>query len=161
MRVYGWLSAHSHLCSKPVSSFLNYLDSRINTLFAIVKKSEKSALKSLRWLRGWVPHSIVQAEFDNIKRHHDLCNSCESCKASKFTCVHEVSTQTTWQAIKELFRKSSLKPYIILTVLCGVTAYTGSRQLIVYMVQILKVYRSPVNPNFGMVVQESQILRHI
>lgn len=102
-------------------------------------------------LRGWVPQSAVQSEFDDIKRHYNLSNACESCKMLKITCTHEMQRQNTWQAIKELFRKRSLKPYFILTVLCGVTAFTGSRQLIVYLVPILKAYRSPVNPNFGMV----------
>lgn len=121
------------------------------------KKREKSALESLRWLRGWVPESTVQAEFDDMKRHNDSSNSCETCKISKITCNHEIQTQTTWQAIKELFRKKSLKPYFILAVLCGVTAFTGSRQLIVYLVQILHAYRSPVNPNLGTVVYKNNI----
>lgn len=114
----------------------------------------------MRWLRGWVPQSAVQTEFDDIKRHYDLSNACESCKMLKITCNHETQRQTTWQAVKELFEKKTLKPYFVLTVLCGVTAFTGSRQLIVYLVQILKAYRSPVNPNFG-TVRFSQIQQKI
>ena len=111
----------------------------------------------MRWLRGWVPQSAVQTEFDDMKRHNDLSNSCEPCKMFNITCNHDIQNQTTWQAVKELFRKKSLKPYLILMVLCGVTAFTGSRQLIVYLVQILKAYRSPVNPNLGAVVYLIQI----
>lgn len=124
-------------------------------LFLLSKKREKYALLSLRWLRGWVPESAVQSEFENLKRLNDLSNSCESCKAAKVTCTHEISTQTAWQAVKELFQRKTLRPYAILAIICGVTTFTGSRQLTVYMVQILKAYRSPLNPNYGIVSEEN------
>lgn len=105
----------------------------------------------MKWLRGWVPEKEVQAEFETMKRYNDSSNSCEACKKSSAKCTHQIEIQTTWQAIKELGRKRSLKPYFIILIMCTTTFFSGTHHLNVYMVQILNAYRAPMDPNLATV----------
>lgn len=101
-------------------------------------------------LRGWVPEKMVQNEFDIIKRHKQQANSCAACKKTSTECTH-LRSQTTGEAIKELIRKRTLKPFFILFVIGGVTFFSGTHHLNAFMVQILNTYRSPMNPNWATV----------
>lgn len=120
-------------------------------LWYLSKQREEYALKSLKWLRGWVSEKNVQTEFDAMKRYNDSSNSCDACKKSSVKCTHQNEIQTTWQAIKELGRKRSLKPYFIILIMCTTTFFSGTHHLNVYMVQILNAYRSPIDPNLATV----------
>lgn len=86
-----------------------------------------------------------------MKRYNDSSNSCEACKKSSLKCTHQIETQTTWQAIKELSRKRSLKPYFIILIMCTTTFFSGTHHLNVYMVQILNAYHGPMDPTVAMV----------
>lgn len=136
-------------------SFLNeltfYTQIPESPLWLLSKKREKSALKSLKWLRGWVSEKDVQTEFETMKRYNDSSNSCEACKKSSLKCTHQIETQTTWQAIKELGRKRSLKPYFIILIMCTTTFFSGTHHLNVYMVQILNAYQAPMDPTIATV----------
>lgn len=132
-------------------NFTLYLQIPESPLYLLSKQREKSALKSLKWLRGWVAEKDVQTEFDAMKRYSDSSNSCEMCKKSSIKCMHQIEIQTTWQAIKELRRKRSLKPYCIILIMCTTTFFCGTHHLNVYMVQILNAYRSPMDPNLATV----------
>lgn len=119
-------------------------------MWLVSKQRDEAAMKSLRWLRGWVSQKDVQTEFDSIKRCKELSNQCAICKNSEIKCTH-VGAQTTGQAIRELIRKRTLKPYFILLITGTITFFSGTHHLIAYMVQILNTYRSPISPNWAMV----------
>lgn len=119
-------------------------------MWLLSKQRDEAALKSLQWLRGWVPQSVVQTEFDSIKRYKESSNSCSACKKTSTKCTH-LGAQTTGQAIKELIRKRTLKPFFILIVMGILSYFTGTHHLTAYMVQILNTYRSPMNPNWATV----------
>lgn len=119
-------------------------------MWLLSKQRNEDALKSLRWLRGWVPQNMVQTEFDSIKLYKELANSCAHCKATAIKCTHS-SAQTTSKAIKSLIRKRTLKPFFILFVLAFVTFFSGTHHLIAYMVQILNTYHSQMSPNWATV----------
>lgn len=123
-------------------------------MWLLSKQRDEAALKSLQWLRGWVPQSTVQSEFDAIKRYKESSNSCATCKKNSTKCTH-VSAQTTGQAIKELIKKRTMKPFFILFVMCSVSYFCGTHHLTSFMVQILNTYRSPMNPNWATVVVAS------
>lgn len=114
------------------------------------KQRDEKAVKSLRWLRGWVPQEVVQTEFDTLKRHKDSSNACDDCKHSDVKCTH-ASAQTTGQGIKELIRKRTLKPFFILMAMGTATFFSGTHHLNAFTVQILNAYRSPIDPNWATV----------
>ncbi|XP_031621657.1 facilitated trehalose transporter Tret1-like [Contarinia nasturtii] len=120
-------------------------------MWLLSKQRDETALKALRWLRGWVPQNLVQTEYDSIKRYKANSNSCANCKKSSIECTH-LSAQTTQQAIRELIRKRTLKPFFILLVMGFVSYFSGSHHLTPYIPQILNTYRSPMSPNWATVV---------
>lgn len=111
----------------------------------------------MKWLRGWVSEKEVQTEFESMKQYNDSSNSCEACKKSSSKCTHQIEMQTTWQAIKELGRKRSLKPFVIILIMCTTTFFSGTHHLNVYMVQILNAYRAPMDPNLATVGCEEKL----
>lgn len=127
-------------------------------LWLLSKQRELEAIQSLRWLRGWVSEKEIQTEFDAMKRYTDSSNSCDACKKSSQKCTHQIEIQTTWQAIKELGRKRSLKPYVIILIMCATTFFSGTHHLNVYMVQILNAYRAPMDPNLATVGYEQSFV---
>lgn len=95
-------------------------------MWLLSKRRDESALKSLRWLRGWVPQNVVQNEFDSIKRYKETSSSCEECKTSATKCTHSAG-QTTGEAIKELFRQKTLKPFTVLMSIYTVAYFAGKK----------------------------------
>ncbi|XP_055309425.1 facilitated trehalose transporter Tret1-like [Sitodiplosis mosellana] len=120
-------------------------------MWLLSKQRDEAALKSLQWLRGWVPQSAVESEFESIKRYKESSNSCAACKKISKKCTH-LSAQTTSQAVNELIRKRTMKPFLILFVMCTVSYFCGTHHLTSFMVQILNTYRSPMNPNWASVL---------
>lgn len=119
-------------------------------MWLLSKHREEKALKSLRWLRGWVPQKTVQTEFDSIKRYKDSSNSCENCKTAAVKCTHSTG-QSAGQAFKELFRKRTLKPFIVLMSIYSVAYFAGTHHMNAYMVPILTAYQSPMDANIATV----------
>lgn len=119
-------------------------------MWLIAKDRDAAALKSLQWLRGWVPKYVVQTEFDTIKNHKESLNSCGECKKTSTKCTH-LSSQTIRQAIGQLTRKRTLKPFFILLIMTFISIFSGNLHLNSYMVQILNTYGSPMSPNWAMV----------
>lgn len=133
-------------------------------LWLLSKKRDKSALKSLQWLRGWVPQKVVQEEFDSIKRHKELSNSCNECKSTAtelsgsyneckstaIECTHR-NVQNLGETMKELIQKRTIMPFSILMTVGGVAFFSGAHHLAPYMVQILNTYSSPISPNLATV----------
>lgn len=119
-------------------------------MWLLSKQRDETALKSLRWLRGWVHQNVVQTEYDSIKRFKETSNSCTDCRKSDTKCEH-LCAQTISEAIKELIRQRTLKPFFILLVMGTVAFSCGTHHLIAYMVQILNTYRSPISPNWATV----------
>lgn len=118
-------------------------------MWLVSKQYDDTAIKSLRWLRGWVPQTVIQDEFDSIKRHKEFSNSCDDCKKAVIKCTHQDMQKPS---IKELIQKKTMKPFLILMVLGSVAFFSGTHHLTAYMVQILNTYRSPISPNLATVI---------
>lgn len=116
----------------------------------VTKNREKSALKSLQWLRGWVSEDAVQSEFEQIKRHKKYTNSCLKCEKANIECTHPMPTMS--QKVKQLKRKRTLKPFFVI-IICSVAGFfSGTHHLMPYIVQILNAYQSPLSPNHSSVI---------
>lgn len=119
-------------------------------MWLLMKNREKSALKSLTWLRGWAPDSMVRFEFEAMKRHRSFANSCSACEKAKIECTHPTPSMT--EKLKYLIRQRTLKPFFIL-IICSVIGFSsGTHHLIPYIVQILNAFQSPISPNLATVV---------
>lgn len=119
-------------------------------LWLLSKNREAEALKSLQWLRGWVSAKAVKVEFDEIKRYNQYSVSCSACIKSQKKCTHPPNLK---QKLQELFRRRTMKPFIILLTAFFIAQFSGSHAMRPYIVQILKSYGSPISPNWATVWQ--------
>lgn len=80
-------------------------------MWLLSKDRPKEALKSLQWLRGWVPAKNVEKEFADMQRYNVYSRSCGSCQKTKSVCDHPAPTFI--QKLQELLRKRNLKPFLL------------------------------------------------
>lgn len=114
------------------------------------KDRPKDAQKSLQWLRGWVPSEKVRDELQMLQNHSFISNSCIPCAKQSIRCYHPKATFC--DKIKELKRKRSLKPVILVIALdifresCGVIIWKP------YIKQVLEAYGMPLDTNLTTVI---------
>lgn len=101
----------------------------------------------MQWLRGWVSEKAVQDEFEAIKRYNEYSNSCSVCEKKKIKCTHPPPNMK--EKCKELLRKRTLKPFIILVSCQFIGHFSGIHHLMPYIVPILNTYESPISPNWA------------
>lgn len=118
-------------------------------LWLLSKDRKTEALKSLQWLRGWVPSHIVEKEFGEMQRYSENANSCIICSKADIKCTHPAPT--TKERLKELLRKRTIKPFLLVIVLFVFAQFGGLAAMRPYMVQILKAYGTPIDANWGTV----------
>lgn len=106
------------------------------------KQRTKQAQKSLRWLRGWVSEETITHEFNELQRHSERSNSCNSCIKQDLHYIHPPPSLS--EKCAELKRRSTLKPFSIIIVLYVVFHGTGSLSIRPFIVQISKAYESPI-----------------
>ncbi|XP_043282053.1 facilitated trehalose transporter Tret1-like [Venturia canescens] len=94
----------------------------------------KEAMRALRFLRGWVGPAYVQEELQTImmtiQEPSDRVNANDP-KKEKF-----------WKAY---FRKSVLKPFLLITIAFFASAFGGSATLQTYAVSIFENMKSPID----------------
>lgn len=102
-------------------------------------------MKSLQWLRGWVSEKAVEVEFNEMKRYNETSNTCNECEKLNVKCTHPQPKLT--DKLRELTRKRTMKPFIIL-VICGIVGnFSGIHHLMPYIIQILISFESPISSN--------------
>lgn len=116
-------------------------------IWLLSKGRDAEALKSLQWLRGWVSEKAVQSEFEAIKRYNQKSNSCLQCEKAKVKCTHPPPNLN--EKFKELLRKRTLKPFIILMCCQFMGHFSGIHHLMPYIVPILNTYESPISPGWA------------
>lgn len=119
-------------------------------MWLLSRNREKDAMKSLCWLRGWVPAKVVQNEFDKMKRYNEFSRCCSNCRNAQIKCTHPLPT--TKERFKEILRSRTLKPAAILLTCSFVSQFAGMNQFSPFIVQILATYRSSIPAEWGTVV---------
>lgn len=121
------------------------------TPFWLMAKDRKDdALKSLMWLRGWVKNpKYVEKEFKEIQRYSEDSNRCVQCQKSDSKCTHKSSSSN--ELVKELFRKRTLKPFILVLTMFMFQQFSGLSGMRPYMVQIFQAFSIPINASWATV----------
>lgn len=101
-------------------------------LWLISKNRPEDAKKALSWLRGWVSPESIEKEFQELKDYREASSACASCAKQSIKCNHP--GVTFFQRIKELKRKRSLKPFILIVSLQFFHEFSG---MSVYMPYII------------------------
>lgn len=118
-------------------------------LWLLSKNRTEDALKSLQWLRGWVSPNGVKEEFQALQRYNIQSLSCPQCLKLEITCTHPPPTIP--EKLRDLFRRRTLKPFIISLVLFAFAQFSGYPPMRPFLVLILKAYGVPINPNWATV----------
>lgn len=101
-------------------------------------------------LRGWVPSETVRDDFQRLQDHSANSNACDSRATQSIRCYHPEATFC--DKIKELKRKRTLKPLIlvigldILLEFCAVNVWTP------FVIQVIKAFGMPFNANIIAVI---------
>lgn len=130
-------------------------------LWLLSKNRKDDALKSLQWLRGWVKPELVQKEFREMQSYSATATSCVPCQKGKLTCSHPPPTIV--DLLKELIRKRTLKPFVLVMICFAISQFTGATPMRPYMIQLFQTYRVPIDPNWATVRDTRQLkyyMRH-
>lgn len=114
-------------------------------LWLLSRNRQDDALKSLQWLRGWVDSKAVQNEFDELQRCRINAQMCYQCEKQNEICQHP--PPAICDKIRDLFRRRTLRPFILIACLFFFASFCGISPYRSYMVQILHYYKSPIEPN--------------
>lgn len=115
-----------------------------------MKDRPKDAEKSLQWLRGWTTPQTIHNEFSELQNYSHTSNSCLACSKQSVQCDH--AKPTFWDKIKELKRKRTMKPMILVFCLYFVLEFCIVTVWQPYIIQVLKAFGTPINANLATVV---------
>lgn len=91
-------------------------------------------MKSLQWLRGWVSPAAVSDEFKDLQRYSAMSTSCLNCEKLVTKCEHP--PPTIWEKLKDVGRKRTLKPFILIAFQCFIMQFCGIFAMRPYIVQV-------------------------
>lgn len=114
-------------------------------LWLLSRNRQADALRSLKFLRGWVDASTVQNEFNDLQRCKISAQICYTCEKQNEICHHP--PPTIRDKIRDLFRRRTLRPFILLGSLFFLSAFCGITPYRPYIVQVLYFYESPIDAN--------------
>lgn len=113
-------------------------------IWLLFKNRTNDAIRSLQWLRGWVPSAMVMDEFMSLQKYKVSVQSCYECETLQRTCTH--GAPTFCEKMKDFVRRPTVLPFILLTFIFFNTQFCGLFAMRPYIAKILIVYRSPVEP---------------
>lgn len=79
----------------------------------LLKDRPQDAQKSLQFLRGWVSPQTIHDEFTKLQKYSENSSSCIACTKQSIKCQHP--KPTFCDKIKEIKRKRTLKPFLLVT----------------------------------------------
>lgn len=106
-------------------------------------------MKSLQWLRGWVSPAAVSDEFKDLQRYNAMASSCLSCEKLVTKCEHP--PPTLLEKVKDIGRKRTLKPFILVAFQCFIMQFCGIFAMRPYIVQVDIVNR--LNQCYSLVIE--------
>ncbi|XP_031634375.1 facilitated trehalose transporter Tret1-like [Contarinia nasturtii] len=134
----------------PCSCFLAVLFIPESPSWSILNDKQNDAQAALQWLRGWVSPQTIYDEFKRLQSYSDTSSSCKPCSKSAVKCQHP--KPTFLDKIKELNRKRSLKPFILISCLhffyefCAIIVWQP------YIIQVIKAFGVPLNANLTLLI---------
>lgn len=115
-------------------------------IWLISKQRSEEAQKSLQVLRGWVSTESISAEFNQLKNIGEMSVSCLNCEKAGSKCDH--ASPTLFDKFKDMTRKRTLKPFILITILFLFMQFSGMFAMRPYIVQIISVHGISLDANF-------------
>lgn len=138
-------------CSVPICTAVAICFVPETPYWLLAKNKKEEALKSLMWLRGWVPTpKYVEAEYNEIVRYSEESNRCVACHKNDSKCTHPPASAK--ELIRELYRKRTLKPFFLVIMMFTFAQFSGLASMRPYFVQIFQAYSIPYDASWATVV---------
>lgn len=116
-------------------------------------------MKSLQWLRGWVPAQHVQPEFTELRQFVTKSMACAECKRSAQKCPHPSGY---WSRSLEIAKRNTCRPLTVVVVCFVLVHSCGLSAIRPFLVQIVKVFRVPVDANYcSVLVGAAELSAHV
>lgn len=113
------------------------------------KHRDAEALRSLQWLRGWVPPEAVKQEFDEMRSYIKKATACLDCDKKDIPCSHPPSTLA--EKLRDLMRKRVLKPSLLMLICSCCSQFSGMTAMRPYVVLTLSAYGVPMDTHWAAV----------
>lgn len=94
----------------------------------------------------------ISSELEQLKQVKELATSCRCCVKHGIKCEHEQSTLTFCGKLKDMTRKRTLKPLILILFLFFVMQFCAMNLMRPYLVPILNAYGIPLETNLMTVI---------
>lgn len=122
----------------------------------MTKNRRADALKSLQVLRGFATSKNVENELNQMQQYVEYSSLCDEClSAGLKQCSHpQINFK---QSLQQLLHRSTIRPFAIVF-FTYVVNYTSIASIQPYIVQIMKSYAIPIDPNFSTVITSIVIL---
>lgn len=138
-------------CSVPIITAIAICFVPETPYWLLSKHRKEDALKSLMWLRGWVPSpKYVEKEFNEIQRYSEESNRCVACQKLGIKCSHPAANAK--ELLRELYRKRTLKPFVLVIIMFCFAQFSGLASMRPYLVQIFQTYAVPIDASWATVV---------
>lgn len=127
----------------------------------LVHARRDAALRSLCWLRGWVPAANVRSEFEAISAFVAQSNVCPACQKKQeiITCAH---ASGYWRRCLEMFEPNTMRPLLVVAVCFTLTHTCGMSAIRPFLVQIVTVFRVPVDAgHFAVIVGLMELAAYV
>lgn len=146
-----WRVTAMACCSVPILTAIAICFVPETPYWLLSKNRKEDALKSLMWLRGWVKNpKHVETEFSELQRYSQESNRCVACHKSDKKCTHPPASAK--ELIRELYRKRTLKPFIIVITMFFFSQFSGMASMRPFIVQIFQTYSIPIDSSWATVV---------
>lgn len=119
-------------------------------LWLMSKNRPEEAKKSLQCLRGGVSVESIQKEFSELQTYSEASRACTPCAKQSIKCNHPKAT--FWERIKELTRKCTLKPFILIVSLQFFLEFSGIMVWMPYIIPVLKAHGIPLGANITTII---------
>lgn len=119
-------------------------------IWLVSKNRLSAAQKSLQVLRGWVSSKSISLELDQLKHINEMSATCVDCEKFNIKCIHP--PPTLFDICKDIIRKRTMKPLLLITILFLVMQFSGMFAMRPYIVPILNAHGIAFDANFTTVI---------
>lgn len=120
-------------------------------VWLLSRNRSADAQTTLQRLRGSVSRQAVAAEFEQMAQVSKVSAACQPCIDERRQCAH-LATSTWAQKLGDVTRKRTLKPFVLIVVLCFMMQFSAVFAMRPYLVPILNAHGIALDANLVTVV---------
>ncbi|XP_033163959.1 facilitated trehalose transporter Tret1 isoform X1 [Drosophila mauritiana] len=137
-----WRSVAAVSSAFPVITIIMLCFVPESPVWLIREQRFREAVKSLQWLRGWVPEHMIEAEFNQL---YDELITQKAIELSADGIPPPGQRRTLGQRLRMWRKRSFLVPFLLVSFSFFTGHFSGKTPLQTYAVQIFHTLKAPMN----------------